>query len=97
MLQYSLFGSICSYFIQSAFLSLTFFLYNFQYALLLLILDSSPISISTLDGKRNEIKKFLIALGSEPDENEEFLKELNLVIDEGDTANDLLVIKSEKD
>lgn len=67
--------------------------YDFQYALLLLILDSSLTS--TIDGKRNEIMKFLIALGSEPDESEEFLKELNLATDESDT--DLLVIKSEKD
>lgn len=75
----------------------TFFVYNydFQYALLLLILDSS--STSTIDGKRNEIMKFLIALGSEPDESEEFLKELNLGTDESDSENGLLVMKTEKD
>lgn len=70
--------------------------FNFQYALLLLILDSTSSSLSTLDGRRNEIMKFLTALGGDPEENEEFMKELNLVTKGIDTT-DLLVIKSEED
>ncbi|KAG4080270.1 hypothetical protein HA402_010762 [Bradysia odoriphaga] len=69
----------------------------FTYALLLLLLDSSPDSISTLEGKRNEITKFLTALGNEPDEIEEFLNELNLVMNESDTTDGLLTIKSEEE
>ncbi|XP_037036777.1 uncharacterized protein LOC119074619 [Bradysia coprophila] len=69
----------------------------FTYALLLLLLDSSPDSISTLAGKRIEITKFLTALGNEPDEIEEFLNQLHLVMNESDTADGLLTIKSEEE
>lgn len=78
--------------------TMTMFSYNyhFQYALLLLLLDSSPSAISTLDGKTNEIRKFLVALGGDPEENEEFLKELCLATNGIDQIDPMLVIKTEE-
>lgn len=66
---------------------------SFQYALLLILLGSPT---ATVHGKSKEVLQFLEALGSDPEENAEFLKELQLVMDEGDVSDGMLTIKEEE-
>ncbi|KAJ6634681.1 hypothetical protein Bhyg_13258 [Pseudolycoriella hygida] len=60
----------------------------FTYTLLMLILDTSHGP--TMDARRQEVMKFLIALGGEPEESEEFMRELNFVLDDRSFVNDLV-------
>lgn len=64
---------------------------------MLLILDSSPSSTSTFEGKKKEIMKFLTALGGDPDECEALLKELNFLTDDVDAIDTTLGIQTEEE
>lgn len=51
---------------------------------MLLLMDSNPIELSSLEEKRNTLKKYFTALGNEKDQIDEYLKKLNFMTEEID-------------